>query len=106
MSDIIAGVLVPDGQAGNVMPLHKEMVSATKANAPGALHDASCASEAADQVTVVERYQDAAMVDLGDFGAHFATRVLAVFGAATAALRDGLDPFNATFDPMIAGFPR
>lgn len=119
MSDVVEWVLVlkvQDGQADNVMPLLKEMVSATKANEPGALHYEYYASDAGDQVTVLERYVDvdAAMVHMGNFGAQFADRFLAafapvrfsVFGAANQALRDALSPFNATFDPMIAGFHR
>lgn len=119
MSDIIEWVLVlkvQDGQAGNVMPLMEEMVAATKANEPGALHYEYYASDAGDQVTVLERYADAdaAMVHVGNFGAHFAERFLtvyapvrfSVFGPANQALRDALTPLGATFEPQIAGFHR
>mgnify|MGYP001060566560 CR=1 FL=1 len=62
MSNVIEWVLemkVQDGQAGNVQPLIDEMVAATMANEPGALHYEYYMTEDGSMCTVLERYAEA-----------------------------------------------
>ena len=119
MSDIIEWVLEMDvnpGQADNIQALVDEMVQATEANEPGALHYEYYLSDDGTRCTVLERYADsaAAMVHMGNFGANFADRFmtvfkparLSVFGPASDELRAALTPLGASFDPQIAGFHR
>jgi quinol monooxygenase YgiN len=119
MSDIIEWVLemrVQEGQADMVQPLLDEMVAATQANEPGALHYEYYMPEDRSTCTVLERYvdNDAVMVHLGNFGATFADRFLAafaperftVYGPANDAVRAGLAAFGATHQQMVAGFHR
>lgn len=119
MGDIIEWVLemrVQDGQAENVQPLIEEMVAATHADEPGALHYEYYMNEDRSRCTVLERYADnaAAMVHLGNFGAKFADRFLAafaperftVYGPAEDDLREALVGFGATHLEMAAGFHR
>ena len=72
---------VQEGQADNVQPLLDEMVAATKSDEQGALHYEYYMNEDRSTCTVLERYADnaAVMVHLGNFGAKFANRFLAVF---------------------------
>ncbi|RLJ60241.1 antibiotic biosynthesis monooxygenase [Litoreibacter meonggei] len=119
MSDVIEWVLemdVQDGQVGQVGALLKEMVSATKADEPGALHYEYFTNDDGSKVTVLERYADnaAVMTHLGNFGDKFAGRFLAafaptrftVYGPADATVREALAPFGATYMDMLAGFHR
>ena len=119
MSAIIEWVLemrVQEGQAENVQPLLDEMVKATKADEPGALHYEYYMNDDRSTCTVLERYadNDAAMVHLGNFGAKFADRFLAafaperfvVYGPANSELKSALAGFGATFQSMTAGFNR
>lgn len=119
MSDIIEWVLemrVQDGQADNVLPLLEEMVAATKADEPGALHYEYFMPEDKSTCTVLERYadNDAVMAHLGNFGAKFADRFLAafaperfvVYGPSNAEVRGALAAFGATYQERVAGFHR
>jgi len=119
MSDIIEWVLemrVQDGQADNVQPLLDEMVAATKADEPGAIHYEYYMPEDRSTCTVLERYADnaAVMAHLGNFGAKFADRFLAafaperfiVYGPANAEVRAALAGFGAEHREMVAGFHR
>lgn len=119
MSDIIEWVLemeVREGQAENVQPLLDEMVKATKANEPGALHYEYYMPADRSSCTVLERYadNDAVMTHLGNFGATFAERFLAaftpvkftVYGPANEAVMGALAGFGATNQKMVAGFHR
>lgn len=119
MSDIIEWVLemrVQDGQADMVQPLLDEMVAATQADEPGALHYEYYMPEDRSTCTVLERYadNDAVMLHLGNFGAKFADRFLTaftperftVFGPANETVRAALAGFGATHQKMVSGFHR
>jgi quinol monooxygenase YgiN len=119
MSDIVEWVLemdVREGQADKVQPLIDEMVRATQADEPGALHYEYYGSDDGTKVTVVERYADSAavMTHLGNFGAKFAERFLAafaptrftVFGPASAEVRAALAGFGAQHMALRSGFHR
>ncbi len=119
MSDIIEWVLemkIQEGQADNVMPLIQEMVAATQADEPGALHYEYYMSDDKTACTVLERYTDsaAAMVHLGNFGAKFAERFLGIFaperltvyGPASDDLRAGLAAMGAVHMEPAVGFHR
>jgi quinol monooxygenase YgiN len=119
MSKIIEWVLemaIKPGQMPMVQPLLDEMVAATKADEPGALHYEYYLNAAKTRCTVIERYADnaAVMVHLNNFGAKFAERFLAafapvrftVYGPADATVRAALADFGATHEDLIAGFHR
>lgn len=119
MSDIIEWVLemrVQEGQADNVQPLIDEMVAATQADEPGALHYEYYMNADRSACTVLERYADnaAAMIHLGNFGEKFAERFLAafaperfyVYGPAEDDLRAALAGFGAHHLELAAGFHR
>lgn len=119
MSDIIEWVLemrVQDGQDANIQPLLDEMVAATQADEPGALHYEYYMNEDRSTCTVLERYADngAVMAHLGNFGAKFAERFLAafaverftVYGPANDEVRQALAGFGASHQNLIAGFHR
>ena len=119
MSNVIEWVLeldVQSGQSGNVGPLLDEMVAATKADEPGALHYEYYTNEDKSKITVLERYADnaAAMVHLGNFGGKFADRFLAAFvptrftvcGPAGDDLRAALSGFGAVHLDHYKGFAR
>jgi quinol monooxygenase YgiN len=107
---------VQAGQTDNVAPLLDEMIAATKADEPGALHYEYYANADHTKITVLERYADnaAAMVHLGNFGAKFADRFLAafaptrftVFGPAGDDLRAALAGFGAVHMAHYKGFAR
>ncbi|MBI1169789.1 antibiotic biosynthesis monooxygenase [bacterium] len=119
MSDIIEWVLemqIQDGQADKVQPLVDEMVAATRASEPGALHYEYFLNADRTRCTVIERYADNAAVKqhLANFGTHFATRFFAAFaplrfviyGPADDEVRAALAGNGATFESRIAGFHR
>jgi quinol monooxygenase YgiN len=119
MSAIIEWVLemsINPGQMPNVQPLLDEMVAATLADEPGALHYEYYMNADHTRCTVLERYADSAavMTHLGNFGAKFAERFLAaftpvrfaVYGPADGTVRAALADFGATHASMIAGFHR
>jgi quinol monooxygenase YgiN len=119
MSDVIEWVLemaIQPGQMPNVQPLLDEMVAATRADEPGALHYEYYMNTDQTRCTVIERYADnaAVMAHLGNFGAKFADRFLAafapvrftVYGPANDTVRGALAGFGATHETMIAGFHR
>lgn len=119
MSKIIEWVLEMDVQAGQtdkVQPLIDEMVAATKADEPGALHYEYYMTPDRSRCTVLERYadNDAVMTHLGNFGAKFAERFLScfvpvkftVYGNANEEVRAALTGFGATHEAMAAGFHR
>jgi quinol monooxygenase YgiN len=119
MSDVIEWVLEMDirpGQAPGMHALLDEMVLATKADEPGALHYEYYLSADKNRCTVIERYADnaAVMAHLANFGAKFADRFLATFtpvrftiyGPADATVRAALAAFGPTYETQIAGFHR
>lgn len=119
MSKVIEWVLeldVQEGQGATVGPLLEEMVAATKADEPGALHYEYYANADKSKITVLERYADnaAAMVHLGNFGAKFAERFMAafaptrftVYGPAEDDLRGALAGFGAVHLDHYKGFAR
>lgn len=119
MSDVIEWVLemqVQDGQADNVQALLDDMVAATQADEPGALHYEYYMPEDRSTCTVLERYADnaAVMAHLANFGAKFAERFMAcfaptrftVYGPANAAVMGALAGFGATNQERVAGFHR
>lgn len=102
------------GMEDAVLPLLDQMVSATKANEPGALtYDYMGAG---DQVHIVERYADnaAAMTHMGNFGANFAEKFLqtfsvnsvAVYGPAGDDLKAVLEPFAPAYMARLSGYTR
>ena len=119
MSDAIEWVLelkVLEGQAEMVQPLLDEMVKATQADEPGALHYEYYMPADRSTCTVLERYADnaAVMTHLGNFGAKFADRFLTafapvrftVYGPASDEVMSALAGFGATNQKMVAGFSR
>ncbi|MDW3181345.1 MULTISPECIES: putative quinol monooxygenase [unclassified Roseobacter] len=119
MEDHIEWVLemtIQDGMYDGVQPLIDEMVAATQANEPGALVYDYHLTEDKTRCTVLERYadNDAALLHLQNFGAHFADRFLAafaperftVYGPSNDALRAALSGFGATFETRVGGFCR
>lgn len=119
MSDIIEWVLVmkvQDGQADNVQPLLDEMVAATKADEPGALHYEYYMTDDKSTCTVLERYADnaAVMAHLDNFGRKFGKRFLTcfaperftVFGPADDTVKKALAGMGATHQHLVAGFHR
>lgn len=119
MSDMIEWVLemnIIDGQSDRCQALVEEMVAATQADEPGALHYEYYISADRSTCTVLERYADnaAIMAHLGNFGAKFADRFLAIFspvrftvyGPANDEVMTALAGFGATNHTMIAGFQR
>ena len=119
MSDVIEWVLemrVNEGKADMVQPLLDEMVAATQADEPGALHYEYYMSKDRGTCTVLERYADnaAIMTHLDNFGAKFAERFLATFspqsfvlyGPANQEVVTALAGFGATQHDRVAGFHR
>lgn len=119
MSKVIEWVLemdVRDGQGETMASLLDEMVAATEADEPGALHYEYYTNEDRSKVTVLERYADnaAAMTHLGNFGEKFAERFLGVFaptrftvyGPAGDDLRTALAAFGAAHMDHFKGFAR
>jgi quinol monooxygenase YgiN len=96
--------------------LVKEMVEATKADEPGALAYEWSISADGSQCHLYERYVDseATMTHLGNFGAKYAERFLAVlapvtftiYGSPSAAVKEALAGFNPTYLQPAAGFSR
>lgn len=108
MSDIIEWVLemrVQEGQADNVQPLLDEMVTATKADEPGALHYEYYMPADRSTCTVLERYADnaAVMSHMGNFGPKFSERFLATFAPQ---LFNVYGPASEEVRATLAGFHR
>ena len=107
---------IQDGQADAVQPLVDEMVAATKADEPGALHYEYFLNADRTRCTVLERYADnaAVMTHLANFGAKFAPRFLTafaplrftVYGPANDEVRAALAGFGAAHEDRISGFSR
>lgn len=119
MSNVIEWVLemnVQEGQAAMVQPLLDEMVKATQADEPGALHYEYYMPEDRSTCTVLERYADnaAVMTHLGNFGAKFADRFLTaftpvrftVYGSANDEVMSALAGYGATNQKLVSGFSR
>ena len=119
MSDCIEWLLeldIAEGKLDDLKALAEEMVAATRADEPGALVYEYYIDPDGTRCNVVERYADsaAAMVHLGNFGAKFADRFLAILtpvrfqvhGPASDELRAALSGFGAVHLDQIAGFAR
>lgn len=107
---------IKDGAYDAFEALMTEMVDATKANEPGATHYEWYVSEDKNHLSIYERYVDSAavMVHLGNFGANYAERFLAllaptrltVFGDASQEVRDALAGLGAVHMAEVGGFAR
>lgn len=106
---------VQEGRLDEARKLVSEMVEATRQE-PGTVGYEWFLSEDGSVCHICERYADsnAAMVHLGNFGAHFAERFLAcftptafyVYGAPSDEVRSVLDGFGATYLGTLGGFTR
>jgi quinol monooxygenase YgiN len=117
MSDVIEWVLeLRVTSKDGLQELLDEMVQATQANEPGALHYEYYMPEDRSTCTVLERYADsaAAMTHVQNWGANFAERFMqafaverfTVFGPAGDDLKAALSGFGATHQERVAGFNR
>jgi quinol monooxygenase YgiN len=106
---------VKDGQMDAFRALMSEMVPATTKEEGCVTYDWYVMDDASE-VHIQERYVDnaAALVHLGNFGAHFAERFMAcvtplsfaVYGPANEAIRGALTPLGAIFMGHFGGFRR
>jgi quinol monooxygenase YgiN len=119
MSSAVHWVLelaIKDGEFGAFETLMNDMVSAARANEPGTTHYEWFLSDDKSRCHTYERFVDsaAAMTHLGNFGAHFAERFIAVFeptrltvfGDPSAEVRGALAGFGAVHMEMAGGFAR
>ena len=107
---------INDGELDNFQALRAEMIEATQSDEPGTLIYEWFVSADNKQCHVYERYVDSAavMVHLGNFGAKFADRFLAiltperltVYGDASEEVRGALAGFGAVHLSEEHGFAR
>ena len=107
---------IKDGELGAFETLMNDMVTATQANEPGATHYEWFVSDDKTSCHIYERYVDSAAVltHLGNFGAHFSERFMAVFeptrltvyGNPSAEVRGALAGFGAVHMEQAGGFAR
>ena len=106
---------VNDGKLDDFRSLMNEMVAATKDESGCMTYDWSVMPDGSE-VHIQERYadNDAALVHLGNFGAHFADRFMAcvtprsfvVYGPSNESIRGALTPMGAVFMDHLGGFRR
>lgn len=119
MSDIVHWILaakIKSGAYAEFDALIEEMVAATQSDEPGALIYEYFVSEDKGLCHIYERYENnaAVMTHLGNFGAKFADRFLAVlepvsltvYGDASQEVRDALAGFGAVHMIGSHGFSR
>lgn len=119
MSKVIQWMLeldVLEGQLETAKELITEMVSATKADEPGALAYEWFITDDNSAIHIYERYADnaAAMVHMGNFGTKFADRMLSMlkptriycYGTPSQELRDTLSVLGPVWLGPIDGFSR
>ena len=107
---------IQSGREADFRALMAEMVTATKADEPGALNYEWSLSADRKRCHLYERYADsnATMDHLGNFGSKFAERFMAVltpvgftiYGTPSAAVKAALAAFNPTYMTPAAGFSR
>lgn len=107
---------VKPGRMVDVEPLMVDMVEATRAEEPGALHYQWFVDRTSRTVHVHERYadSDAVMLHLKHFNERFVERFLAsleptrlvVYGEPNASACDALCGFGAVFHQPAGGFVR
>ena len=108
-------VKVNDGKLDEFKALAEEMNAATELE-PGALAYEWHLDEAGSTCHIYERYADSAatLVHLGNFGANFAERFMAlvtpesitVYGSPDEQVRGALAPMGAVLMTQFAGFAR
>ena len=119
MSDNVHWLLqlnIKEGELDNLKALMNEMVEATQANEPGTTNYEWFVSDDGKTCHIYERYVDSAatMVHLGNFGANFAERFLAileptsfvVYGDPSNEVREALAGMGAVHMSQTAGFTR
>jgi quinol monooxygenase YgiN len=107
---------IKEGELENLKNLIIEMSDATRSDEPGALIYEWFVSDDGKQCHIYERYSDCAalMIHLGNFGAKFADRFLAiltpqrmtVYGEPTDEVRTALAGFGAVHMAELGGFAR
>jgi quinol monooxygenase YgiN len=107
---------INDGQIDNLNILKNDMIEATQSDEPGTLNYEWHISDDSKQLHVYERYADSAatMTHIGNFGAKFADRFLAilsptrmtVYGDPSTELREALAGFEPVFMQDTGGFAR
>jgi len=119
MSDNVFWILelnIKDGKGDEFKSLMEEMVSATKADEPNALHYEWFVDGEAKRCTIHERYADnaAVLAHLGNFGSKFAERFMGcveatgftVYGRPNDEVKKALDGFSPTYMTPWGGFAR
>lgn len=106
---------VNDGQLEQFRDLMNEMVEHARAETGCMTYDWFVMADGSE-VHIQERYadNDAVLVHLGNFGANFAERFMAlvtprsfvVYGPASDAIREALTPMGAVFLKPFGGFRR
>ncbi len=112
----LLSLTVKPGQQQAFRALMNEMVGATRADEPGTLAYEWSLSADGTQCHTYERYadSDAVMAHLGNFGAKYAERFMAVltpvgftvYGSPNAAVKEALAGFSPTYLAPAAGFRR
>lgn len=107
---------VNEDKLDDLRTLMDDMCSATEANEPDTLFYEWSLNADETVCHIYERFadSDAAMVHLGNFGAHFAERFMScltptgftVYGQPNQTVKDALAPFGPTYMPQAAGFAR
>ncbi len=119
MSDHVYWILevsIKDGQADAFKALMEEMVTATKADEPGALNYEWSLGDDGSSCHIYERYDssDSTMVHLGNFGTKFAGRFMecaqptkfTIYGAPDDTVKKALQPMGARYMADFGGFHR
>ncbi len=119
MADTIKWVLevdIADGKMDELKTLMTDMSAATRADEPGTLDYEWLTDAEGGRCHILERFKDsgAAMAHLGNFGAKFAERFMAiltptrlsVYGPATDELRGAVAGIGAVHYGEIGGFHR
>lgn len=104
------------GRDAECRALMREMVTATEADEPGTLDYEWSLSADGTRCHTFERYADSAavMAHLGNFGAKYAERFLAIltpvgftiYGAPDAGVKEALAGFQPTYMQAVGGFSR
>ncbi len=107
---------IRDGQMDAFKSLMEEMVTATKADEPGALNYEWSLDEEGSSCHIYERYDSSAstMVHLGNFVTKFADRFMVcvqptkftIYGSPDEAVKKALGPFGGRYMDDFGGFHR
>ena len=119
MSEHVYWILELDLQTGKeeeFRALMEEMVTATRANEPGALNYEWSTSDDGRVCHIFERYADSAatMQHLANFGEKFAARFMeilsptqfTVYGSPNQQVKDALATFGVAIMQQVGGFSR